>query len=454
MRVVVVGGGVIGLTTAYDLVRAGAEVVVVDARGVGLGASAVNAGWFVPAESTPVPGPQVVAQTLKWMVRRDSPVYIRPSLDPHFLSFLIGMWRHSNARDQRAGFEAHLQLARDTASVLDEYRSDGIDFEMHAAGLLMAFAEKESLDHHRANLDLVRRFDLDPQVLVGDDVRAHEPLLSDRVRGGIFFPHERHLDPRALVQGLHKRLLELGVRIVENDPATGVTLDESSPARRHRRTITGLVTTTAIHEGDAFVLAAGAWTGRLSAAFGHRLPVRPGKGYSIDLPPVPLRGATNLSDAKVAVTPFTDRLRLAGTMDFAGLDENVNDLRVRAILRAPAVYFRDWQPPSGPLQPRAGMRPMTPDGLAAIGRLPGTSNAFVSSGHGMLGVTLAAGSARALTELVVRGVAPPQLAPFDPARFTTGRFNSGRFTTDLFNRARFPLPVRFQPPAQFRRNRS
>jgi D-amino-acid dehydrogenase len=430
LRVVVVGGGVIGLTTAYDLVRAGAEVVVVDARAVGLGASAVNAGWFVPAESTPVPGPKVVAQTMKWMLRRDSPVYIRPSLDPRFLSFLVGMWRHSNSRDQRAGFEAHLQLARDTAAVLDEYRADGIDFEMHRAGLLMAFAEKENLEHHRANLDLVRRFGLDPRVLVGDDVRAHEPLLSDRVQGGIFFPHERHLDPRALVRGLHKRLLELGVRVVENQSATGVTVT----GRRRDRRVTSLVTSTAIHEGDAFVLAAGAWTGPLSAAFGHRLPVRPCKGYSIDVPPIPLRGATNLSDAKVAVTPFTDRLRLAGTMEFAGLDENVNDLRVRAILRAPAVYLRDWEPPAGPLQPRAGMRPMTPDGLAAIGRLPGTTNAFVSSGHGMLGVTLAAGSARALTALVVRGVPPPQLAPFDPARFQ--------------------LPAGFRPPADVRRTRS
>ena len=327
------------------------------------------------------------------------------------------MWRHSNARDQRAGFEAHLQLARDTAGMLDEYRADGIDFEMHRTGLLMAFAEQENLEHHRAHLDLVRQFGLDPQVLVGDDVRIHEPLLSDRVRGGIFFPHERHLDPSALVQGLHKRLLERGVRVLESEPATGVTV---TGPRRDRR-VTGLVTSTAVHEGDAFVLAAGAWTGPLSAAFGHRLPVRPGKGYSIDVPPVRLRGATNLSDAKVAVTPFTDRLRLAGTMEFAGLDEDVNDLRVRAILRAPAVYLRDWEPPAGRLQPRAGMRPMTPDGLAAIGRLPGTTNAFVSSGHGMLGVTLAAGSARALTELVVHGVLPPQLVPFDPSRFNTAR---------------------------------
>lgn len=99
------------------------------------------------------------------------------------------------------------------------------------------------------------------------------------------------------------------------------------------------------HPADAFVLAAGAWTGTLSALFGHHFPVRPGKGYSVGIPAIPLRSATNLSDAKVALSPYADRLRLAGTMEFAGLNEDVNDVRVAAILRAPARYLRDWQPP-------------------------------------------------------------------------------------------------------------
>jgi D-amino-acid dehydrogenase len=413
MRVAVVGGGVIGLTTAYELVRRGAEVELIDARQTGLGASAVNAGWFVPAESAPVPGPGMVAQTLKWMLRRDSPVYIRPSLDPRFVAFLLGMWRRSNARDQRAGFEAHLRLAQDTAEVLDAYRADGVDFEMHERGLLMAFTGRDNLEHHLAHLDLVERFGLDPQVLVGDDVRAHEPLLSDRVYGGILFPRERHLDPGALVRSLHARLLALGVRIREHAPVTAALTSGVRGARRVTRVVTGAGPVDA----DAVVLAAGAWTGHLSARFGHRLPVRPGKGYSIDTPAVPLRSATNLSDAKVALTPFGDRLRLAGTMEFAGLDERVNALRVQAIMKAPQAYLRDWEPPAGPVEARAGMRPMTPDGVPAIGLLPGTTNTYVSTGHGMLGVTLAAGSAAALADLIVGGTPPPQLAPFDPARF-------------------------------------
>lgn len=413
MRTVVVGGGVIGLTTAYQLAREGAEVTVLDARETGLGASAVNAGWFVPSEAMPVPGPGMVMQTMKWMLRRDSPVYIRPSVDPRFVRFMLNMWRRCNTQDQRAGFAAHLALAESTADVLDAYQADGIEFEMHRAGLLMAFTGPDLMHHHESSLDLARAHGVEPVVLHGDEVRVHEPMLSDAVCGGIFFPDERHLDPRAFGQSLHRRLLELGVTIIEGAPITSVQRARSGTTNR----IAAVATPTGRIDGDAFVLAAGAWTGKLSALFGARLPVRPGKGYCIDLPPVGLRGATNLHDSKVAVTPFADRLRLAGTMEFAGLNERVNEVRVRAILRAPARYLRQWQAPDGPLIAQAGMRPMTPDGKPIIDALPGLANAYVSTGHGMLGVTLAPGSALALADLVLRGIKRPTLAPFTADRF-------------------------------------
>src|SRR5699024_2512392 len=112
--------------------------------------------------------------------------------------FMFGLWRASNARDQRAGFAAHLELAEGTIESFDDYRADGMEFEMHSQGLLMAFLRRENLDHHLTHLDLVRRYGLEPTLLVGDDVRVHEPHLSDAVQGGLFFPRERHVDPRAL----------------------------------------------------------------------------------------------------------------------------------------------------------------------------------------------------------------------------------------------------------------
>jgi D-amino-acid dehydrogenase len=322
---------------------------------------------------------------------------------------MLGLWRRSNARDQRAGFEAHLRLAAGTTAAYDAYRADGLAFEMHSRGLLMAFTNPRNLEHHRANLDLVRRYDLEPRVLLGDDVRAHEPALSDAVHGGIHLPHERHVVPAELARALHERLPALGAEVVEDAPVESCEV-AGGRVRRVR-------TRDGAYEADRFVLAAGAWTGPLSRRFGVPLPIRPGKGYSVDLPPFGLRSPTNLSDVKVAVSPFAGSLRLAGTMEFGGWDETVNDVRVAAVLRAPRTYFRDWPEPARAPVARAGLRPMTPDGMPVIGRLPGLANAYVSSGHGMLGVTFAAGSAAALTELVTKGSAPEVLRPFDPARF-------------------------------------
>ncbi len=414
MHTVVIGGGIIGLTTAYHLVREGGTVTIVDARATGLGASAVNAGWVVPGDSLPVPGPGMVLSALKWMTQPDSPLYIRPSAKPDFLSFMFGMFRASNAKWQRAGFEADLKLAADTVQLFDEYRADGLDFELHHEGMLMAFKGPERMKLHLGYVDLTKRFGVDPVTLLGDDVRVHEPQLNDSVRGGLFYPKEIHLDPGGFTRALHTRLVESGAEIVESAPIDGIQIAGGR--------VVSVSSGSRTFAGDAFLLAAGAWTGPLSKLFGVNLPIRPGKGYCIETKPFGLRGATNLDEAKVAITPFDDRLRLAGTMEFGGLDETVNKVRVEAILRAPASYFRDWEPPAAAeITPRAGMRPMTPDGLAILGRLPRLENAFVASGHAMMGVTLAPGTARVMAELIREGRESPIFAPFSPARFPGGR---------------------------------
>jgi D-amino-acid dehydrogenase len=414
MHVVVVGGGVIGLAQAYELALKGVQVTVLDARdprAPGEGASSVNAGWIVPAMASPVPAPGLMLQALRWMLRPDSPLFVRPSLDPAFLRFLFGMWRHSTDRHFRAGFEAQLRLAGATTELFQAYQDDGVEVELHRAGVLIVYLSKDKLDHQLDHLDLPERFGLEPELLRGDAVREHEPALSDEVVGGVSFPREWHLDPVSFVAGLAQRCVELGVRLVAGSRVDGL--------ERRGELAVAATCGDERHPADAFVLAAGAWTGALSARLGVRLPIHAGKGYAIDLtpPPVQLRSMVALGEAKVAMTPLTARLRLAGTMEFGHLDERINDVRVAAIRHAPSRYLRGWQAPEGPQAIGAGARPMTPDGLPVIGRLAPYTNVHVSSGHGMMGVTLAPATARALAGVVTGGRPPEELRPFSPERF-------------------------------------
>ncbi|MBC9727746.1 FAD-binding oxidoreductase [Streptomyces sp. TRM68367] len=412
MRTIVVGAGAVGLASAYRLARSGCEVVVLDARRAGSAASHGNAAKIALAESGPVPAPGVILQGLKWMLKPDSPLYVKPSLAPGFLKFMLTMARHCTARDFRQVLETTLRLAEGTMDLLDNWTRDGIAFEMHKAGVLLAFETRERYEEQCASLDVFERFGMVPEHLHEDAVQAREPALNSRTRHGLYFPDDRQVEPDSLTQGLLKRCQELGVEIHEH-----------TPVRRFLRqgdTVTGVLTDKGEITGDTLLLAAGVWTGRLSRELGAPLPIRPGKGYSVDYSPAPVRLRTSLTleDARVAVTPLNGFLRLAGTMEFGGLEENVNPRRVAAIRQAAADAFTGWGNPRGEASPWAGLRPMTPDGLPVIGRLHPLPNVYVASGHGMLGLTLAPATAEIITEAITRQRLPTVAEAVSPLRFT------------------------------------
>ena len=420
--VVVIGGGIIGLCTAFALHGRGVPVTVLDAGPAEHAASHVSAGWVTPSLAAPVPSPGLIATSLRWMLRSDSPLYIRPRLDPAFLRWTVRFWRHCNARDYRAGAEATAAFGARSLALYDAMREAGVRYEEHRDGLLFAYRTTNSLEHDYAALEPIRRFGFEISSLMdGDELRALEPSLSRTVTGGYWLPQERSLRPDSLVRGLVGYLQERGVEVRQDTPATGIET-------------TGKTATAVFAGGQripahAVVVAAGAWTPRLLKPLRAHVPIEAGKGYSIDFTPAPtlphpVSRPLYLHETRVAITPLDGMIRLAGTMELSGLNHDVRQERVAAIARAAGWAIRGWPEQTATSGPGVriwnGPRPMTPDGLPVIGCLPGYRNLVVASGHAMLGLTLGPATGEAVAELIVSGRAPDVIAPFDPARFGRG----------------------------------
>ncbi len=411
-RVLIVGGGVIGLCSAFALQRAGWDVVVLDAGTPGAGASSVNAGWIVPSMSAPVPAPGLVRTSLRWMLRPDSPLYIRPQADLDLVRWLVAFWRHCNPRDHLAGLQATAELNRQTMALYDELAAAGVTFERHHTGVLFAYRSPAELEHDLRALESLKAFGLNlPEPVWGTALRDLEPALTEAATGGYWLQGEQYVMPDSLSSGLVEFLAARNVEIRANTAVTGFERDGQRV--RAVRTVNDRI------EVDAVVIAAGVWSARVAQMAGVRVPIQGGKGYSLDYAPPPscVRHALYLHEVRVAVTPLNGLVRLAGTMEFSGLNDRIHPKRAAAIARAGATYLRDW--PTDPKAARisSGLRPMTPDGLPIIGFVPGFRNLVIATGHAMLGVTLAPATAEAVANLLSDGRVPEQIRPFSAARF-------------------------------------
>jgi D-amino-acid dehydrogenase len=405
---------VIGLSCAWALRRRGAEVLVLDPRAPGTACSAGNAGWIVPAMSGPIPAPGLVGTSLKWMLKRDSPLYIRPRVDPAFSAWLYRFWRNCRSAPYQAGLDAVASLNQRTMALFDALQADGVRFQMRHDGLLYAGLSRTAVAHALDEVRLLERFGYQrPELLDGAELRRLEPGLSRNVAGGFLVQEERHVRPETLTAGLASWLSERAVdmRIGKAHAVIGV--------QRHGRDVRALETRAGAVEADQFVLAAGAWTGALGQQLGCRLPVEAGKGYSVTVErdDAPLGRPVDMIEARVACTPFDGALRLAGTMELSGLNLRLAPERLAAIRGAGDQYLADWR--GGDEHAWVGMRPLTPDGLPLIGLLPGADNLYVATGHAMLGVTLAPATGDALARYMLgdSSASGAQLTPFDPGRF-------------------------------------
>jgi D-amino-acid dehydrogenase len=412
VNVAVVGGGVIGLCCARSLREAGADVTVLERDRCGAATSLGNAGWITPSLSGPLPAPGTMRQAFRWMLDPGSPLLIRPRLDPAFVSWCLSFWRNCTPQRYRAGMAAVLRLNARTFDLFDEFQADGLDFEMHSTGLLFVAVEERSLREYTEMLEMARTLGYPGEIeqLGPDEIREREPALSRRVIGGIHARVERYVRPETLTAALERWLLDNGVSIREHTEVTGLTRE----ARDWR-----IATSQGDVIADRVLIAAGVWSRKLLRTLKSSLPLESAKGYSVTAAGsghAPSH-ALYLTEAKTGCSPFKGGMRLAGTLELAGLDLSLRPRRLRALIDAASRYLLDWLPEEIQLE-WCGLRPVAPDGLPIIGEVRGHPGLFVATGHAMLGITLAPATGVALTRMILAGDFPPELEPFAPQRFT------------------------------------
>jgi D-amino-acid dehydrogenase len=410
-RVVVIGGGVAGLSVAYFLRARGADVTVLESNRVGSAASSGNAGWLCPAQAGPLPEPGLTAYGLRSLVDRESALYFAPLEIPRMLTWLARFAARCNARDYRDGVIALTRLGQRTFELAERFAADGVEFDLHRRGLLVVSEDHAHAADFLAKLEPMRELGvtLPDRVLGAGELRELEPALGSRAAAAVHIEEHWHVHAPNFMRGLGAHVREMGVRVEEG--AEVVELVSGDRGVREIRTAAG------DYPADQVVLAAGAWSPALARQLGFRLPVAPGKGYSfeVQLDRLP-QHALLLLDPHVGASPLGDRLRVAGTMEFSGVNARLDRRRIASIVRGASTLLEELDgQPLGDL--RTGMRPIAPDGLPIIDRAPGHENLYVATAYSMLGMTLAAPAGEALAELILTGDRPRELEPFRATRF-------------------------------------
>lgn len=411
-HVLVIGGGVIGAMSAWSLVRAGFRVTVLDRDAFGAACSHGNCGYVCPSHVLPLCQPGAIKKTLRGMLRRNSAFAVRPRLSLAQARWFLGFMGACNERDMMTtAHDLHGLLQSSLRGYRELLAETGIDCDWQEKGLLYihddarafeAFGETEGMLRERFGVGATRRDEAETLAL--------EPALRPGFAGSWHFEGDCHLRPDRLLAGMRLELEARGVEFIEGSEVEGFAVE--GRAIRAAETADGPV------EADRFLVATGAWTPLLQRHLGLRIPIEPGKGYSITTE-APGRMPTHpiiFEDSHVAVTPMGERWRIGSTMEFAGYDETISPRRLKLLTDAAEAHL--VEPMGGAVRETwYGWRPMVWDGKPIIGPSPNHSNAWIAAGHSMIGLSLATGTGRLVAELM-SGDEPH----VDPAGFAAERF--------------------------------
>ena len=413
MKVSIIGGGVIGLCTAYYLQKAGAEVTVIERNNITDGCSFGNMGYISPSHFIPLATPGIIAQGLKWMMSSTSPFYIKPRPNADLLRWGLAFWKKAtaqNVEDSAPHLNNLLQLSREEMNLLKKELPTS--FDMIEKGCWMLYKNPATADHEKHLAEQAHAFGLKTVMCTPAEVQDYEPNVEVDVAGGVLYLDDCHLNPARFMQSLFSYLQRAGVKFWLNTEVTG--FEKTNGA------ISAVFTDSGRIACDELVLANGSWMGQLSKMLEVKILMQPGKGYSIvyDKLEKNLQYPSILVDHRTATAPIGNWLRIGGTMELSGHSNNILPKRVMAIYQAFKKYYPTMNLPLPDVSKAwYGYRPVTPDGMPYIGRHSKWKNLVYAGGHAMLGVSAAAGTGRLITEIIGNLQPAIELRAFDPNRF-------------------------------------
>ncbi len=412
--VLIVGGGIIGLCTAYYAIRRGHRVTILERGEPGHDSCAIgSAGMIVPSHFVPLAAPGMVGLGIRMMWNPESPFYIRPRLN-----FELANWGFKFCRAAtRSHVERSAPLLRDLSLAsrrcFEELDSAlGGELGLVKRGLLMLCRSEHSLREETEAAHKARSLGIPAQILTPVETAELEPGIRMNILGSVYYPQDCHLHPQRLLASLTRAIENHGARLLCSTEVIGWSV-------RNGR-IQAVKTRQGEISADEYVLAGGSWSPQIARGLGIRLPMQAGKGYSFTLPdPKSIPGiCAILTEARVAVTPLETGLRFGGTMEIAGLDLSINQRRVNGIIKSIPTYFPDFNPDDFTNLPVwCGLRPCSPDGLPYLGRVASYQNLSLATGHAMMGLSLGPITGKLMTEILSDEKPAIDLSLLNPNRY-------------------------------------
>ena len=410
-KVVIIGGGIMGVCSAYFLHKEGHEVTIIDKSNFSSGASFVNAGYITPSHIISLAAPGIITKGLKWMFNPASPFYVKPRLDKDFLQWAWAFKRSATKKKVAQSIPVIKDINILSRELYIAMKSSGdLDFHYEHKGLLMAYKHDKAGEQEWEVGKKAIELGLKVENLTAKEVEALEPKANLNIKGAVYFHSDAHMTPGGFMKNMLSYLRENGVTILAEEEVKDIIISNNS--------IKKVVTNKQEITADEFVMAAGSWSPIISKKLGIKMLLQPGKGYRINV-----AQETNITipavllEAKVAVTPMDGFTRFSGTMEIDKINHKINPIRVNAIANSASKYYHGLQISTQDKEAaQCGLRPVTPDGLPYIGKTSQYNNLTFATGHAMMGWSLGPATGKLVSEIVSDKKASLDLNPFQVGR--------------------------------------